>query len=288
MTDQGPAWEDPRHVLARHGARPKRRFSQNFLTDPQVVDAIASAVRPGEGERIVELGPGAGTLTAALLRQGAHVIGVERDPVMRALLAEEFRDYALTVVDADAAKLDLRSAELNPDGGSIERVAVCGNLPYAISGAIFRRLVAERDRIDRAIVMIQREVALRLAASAGEKAYGALSVFVGSVFNVEPVLRVKPGSFFPAPRVESAVVRLTPLAADRAPVEDERFVSVVRAAFGMRRKTLRNALKRIEGSAEALEAASIDGGRRGETLSSEEFAAVAAALPIPSAPSDDG
>ncbi|MFT5358843.1 MAG: 16S rRNA (adenine1518-N6/adenine1519-N6)-dimethyltransferase [Polyangiales bacterium] len=281
MTQQGPEWEDPRHVLSRHGARPKRRFSQNFLTDPQVVDAIASAVRPGDGECIVELGPGAGTLTAALLRQGAHVIGVEADPAMRALLEAEFRDYPLTVVDADAAALDLSSAELRGSKSPGERIAVCGNLPYAISGSIFRRLVAERERIDRAIIMVQREVALRLAANAGEKAYGALSVFIGTVFSVEPVLRVKPDSFFPAPRVESAVVRLTPLANERAPVDDERFVTVVRAAFGMRRKTLRNALKRIDGSAEALEAAGIDGGRRGETLTPEEFASVAAALPTP-------
>lgn len=276
MTQLGPDWEDPRHVLSRHGARPKRRFSQNFLIDQHVVDDIASAVRPSQGERIVELGPGAGTLTAALLRQGAHVVGVERDPAMRALLEEEFRDFALTVVDADAAALDLRSPELQGDG---ERVAVCGNLPYAISGAIFRRLVEERDRIDRSVVMVQREVALRLAASAGEKAYGALSVFIGTVFNVEPVMRVKPGSFFPAPRVESAVVRLTPLETERAPVDDAHFIAVVRAAFGMRRKTLRNALKRIEGSREALETAGIDGGRRGETLTPEEFASVAAALP---------
>lgn len=277
MTQVGPAWEDPRHVLARHGARPKRRFSQNFLTDPHVVDAIASAVRASVGERVVELGPGAGTLTAALLRQGAEVIGVEADPAMRALLGEEFADYRLRVIDADAAALDLRSAEFNlPESA---RIALCGNLPYAISGAIFRRLVAERTRIDRAVVMVQREVALRLAASPGEKAYGALSVFVGTVFGVEPVLRVKPGSFFPAPRVESAVVRLTPLPEERAPVDDERFIAVVRAAFGMRRKTLRNALKRLDGSAEALDSAGIDGGRRGETLSPEEFAAVAAALP---------
>ncbi|MFK8002244.1 MAG: 16S rRNA (adenine(1518)-N(6)/adenine(1519)-N(6))-dimethyltransferase RsmA [Polyangiales bacterium] len=279
MTHLGPEWEDPRRVLSRHGARPKRRFSQNFLTDQHVVDDIASAVRPGEGERIIELGPGAGTLTAALLRQGAHVVGVERDPAMRALLASEFEGFALTVVDADAAALDLRDAELRGDTPEEARIAVCGNLPYAISGAIFRRLVAERERIDRAVVMVQREVALRLAASAGEKAYGALSVFIGTVFQVEPVMRVKPGSFFPAPKVESAVVRLTPLEKERAPVDDSRFIAVVRAAFGMRRKTLRNALKRIEGSREALESAGVDGGRRGETLTPEEFASVAAALP---------
>ena len=273
MTQQGPAWEDPRKVLSRHGARPKRRFSQNFLTDPQVVDAIASAVRPNHGESVVELGPGAGTLTAALLRQGAEVIGVEADPAMRALLSTEFSDYALRVVEADAAALDLSSPELNlVEISAGKRIALCGNLPYAISGAIFRRLVAERTRIDRAVVMVQREVALRLAASPGEKEYGALSV--------EPVLRVKPGSFFPAPRVESAVVRLTPLAEERAPVDDARFIAVVRAAFGMRRKTLRNALKRVEGSADALESTGIDGGRRGETLSPEEFAALALALPV--------
>lgn len=280
MTQLGPDWEDPRRVLSRHGARPKRRFSQNFLTDQHVVDDIASAVRPTNNERIIELGPGAGTLTAALLRQGAHVIGVERDPAMRALLEDEFEGFALTVIDADAAALNL-SDEVIRGANPTARIAVCGNLPYAISGAIFRRLVAEREHIDRAVVMVQREVALRLAASAGEKAYGALSVFISTVFAVEPVLRVKPGSFFPAPKVESAVVRLTPLEKERAPVDDARFIAVVRAAFGMRRKTLRNALKRIEGSREALERAGVDGGRRGETLTPEEFASVAGALPTP-------
>ena len=102
-----PAWEDPRRVLGRHGARPQRRFSQNFLTNPQVVEAIAAAVAPASKERVIELGPGAGTLTAALLRAGAQVIVVEREPAMRALLSKEFAGFPLTVVDEDAAALDL-------------------------------------------------------------------------------------------------------------------------------------------------------------------------------------
>lgn len=267
-------WEDPRRVLARHGLTPKRALSQNFLTSPHVVEQIADAVAPKDGERVLELGPGAGTLTAALLRRGAHVIGLERDPAMRALLEHEMADVVassrLQILDGDAGALSL--AEFG------ERIAVCGNLPYSISGLIFRRLVEERALVERAVVMVQREVADRLSADPGTKAYGALSVFVSSVYAIEQLLRVGPGSFHPPPRVESAVVRMRPLGQERAPATDPRFVAVVRAAFGQRRKTLRNAVKGIEGGREALEKAGVDGGRRGETLSVEEFATVAGFL----------
>ncbi|HJL25498.1 MAG TPA: 16S rRNA (adenine(1518)-N(6)/adenine(1519)-N(6))-dimethyltransferase RsmA [Polyangiaceae bacterium LLY-WYZ-15_(1-7)] len=269
----GPAWEDPRRVLARHGLRPSRRFSQNFLVSEGVVERIAEALGPAEGERVVELGPGAGTLTAALLRRGARVLALEMDRRMLGLLEAELgEEPGLELREGDAAALDL--AELGLAGP----VAVCGNLPYAVTGAIFRRLVAQRERVDRAVLMIQREVRDRLLAEPGTKAYGALTVFTTAAFAVEPVMLVKPGAFHPPPKVTSAVLRLRP-----APWAEETpaFRAVVSAAFEKRRKTLRNALGALaprEVLDPAFEAVGIDPRRRGETLSVEEFAALAATL----------
>ncbi|MBX3248878.1 MAG: ribosomal RNA small subunit methyltransferase A [Myxococcales bacterium] len=264
-------------MLARHGQAPSRRFSQNFLVSQPVVEAIAEAVAPRDDERVVELGPGAGTLTAALLRRGARVLAVEKDRRMIALLREELGAIPrFEVREGDAAALDL-AALLGEDAPP---VAIAGNLPYAITGAIFRALVEQRARIDRAVVMVQREVRDRLLAEPGTKAYGALGVFVCAAFDVVPVLMVKPGAFFPPPRVNSAVVRLVPHATPRAE-ETESFRRVVRAAFDQRRKTLRNALSSLaptERVEEALRAAGVDPGARGETLSVEAFDLLARAL----------
>lgn len=269
-----PPWEDPRKVLARHGLAPKRGFSQNFLVSQSVAEAIANALEIEEGETVVELGSGAGALTGALLRHGASVIGVERDRDMARVLRAEFgATPAFQVLEADAATIDLGD-EIFP-----ERVALAGNLPYAITGKILRRLVEERAHISRAVVMIQREVRDRLLASPTTKSYGALTVFVSACYAVESVIHVPPGAFFPPPKVRSSVLRLRPLETPRA-IETEAFRAVVKAAFGARRKTLLNALTQIgdrQRASEALMAAGIAGERRGETLSVEELAELALA-----------
>lgn len=274
MSATPPAWEDPRRVLARHGYAPSKRYSQNFLVAEGVVEAIASAVAPQPGERVVELGPGAGTLTCALLRRGASVTALEKDPRMLALLRDELRDVAdFELHEADAAELDLANFTSSP-------LAVTGNLPYAITGSIFRRLVDQRPKVARAVVMVQREVRDRLLARAGEPAYGALTVFVSAAYRVESVLTVKPGAFFPPPKVTSAVVRLVPHEVPRAE-ETVDFRRVVRAAFDQRRKTLRNALSGLAPSevlAAAFERAGVDPSLRGETLDVEAFARLALAI----------
>ncbi len=199
------------------------------------------------------------------------MLAIERDRDMLAVLEEELGDCArFSVREGDATEVDLRAlaAEHGP-------LAVVGNLPYAVTGAILRNLTTHRHALSRAVVMVQREVRDRLLGRPGTKAYGALSVFVQASFAVAPVLKVPAGAFHPPPKVESAVVRLVPHAVPRAE-ETEPFREVVHAAFGTRRKTLRNALKRISAEA-ALEKAGIDGARRGETLSIEELAAVAGA-----------
>lgn len=267
-------FEDPRRALARHGLSPKRSFSQNFLVARSVVEAIAEAAAPTPGMRVVELGPGLGTLTAALLRRGARVIAVERDRDMIAVLRADLAGRDLTIVEGDAASVDF--GELAGD----TPIAVVGNLPYAITGAILRNLIAHRARISRAVVMVQKEVRDRLLEQPGSKTYGILSVFVQAAFEVRPLLRVPAGCFHPPPKIESAVALLLPREVPRAE-ETPSFVRIVHAGFGTRRKTLRNALSRELGrevTATLLERTGIDGDRRAETLSIEELAALASAL----------
>lgn len=271
---------DPRVVLARHGLRPKHSFGQNFLVASAIVEKIAALCAERPGARVVEIGAGLGTLTSALLARGAHVVAIERDrellPVLREELADDLARGALELVEADAASVDLDALLGHGEG---ERV-VAGNLPYQITGRLLEMTIPVASRISRAVFMVQKEVADRLAAAPAAEAYGQLSVFVQASFAVERALIVRAGCFHPAPRVDSAVVVLRPLVSPRA-VETDAFRKVVHAAFGARRKTLRNALAGLTQAPEkraAVEATGIDLGRRGETLSVEEFAALAKAL----------
>ena len=275
--DDAPAFEDPRRVLARSGVHPKKRFSQNFLVSEAVVEKIATAAVPKPGALVVELGPGLGTLTAGLLRRGARVHAIERDRDMIAILASVMPHPRLEVVTGDAASVDLAALAASNGG----HVSLAGNLPYAITGAIFRQLVAQREHLDQAVVMIQKEVRDRLLAVPGTKAYGALTVFVRCFFDVEHVLLVAPGSFYPPPAVDSAVVKLIPLAVPRA-TETATFSRVVRALFDQRRKTSRNALisafhdaARVDA---ALEAAGVEARLGGETFEIETIDAIAKSL----------
>lgn len=274
-------WEDPRRVLGRHGLVPKRAFSQNFLVSRSAVERIAQAVELQAGDWVVELGAGLGTLTWRLLATGAHVVAVDRDRDMLAVLRQELREVpAVEVIEADAATFELGSVSARAK----TRIAVAGNLPYAITGAILRHLVQSKSEITRAVVMVQREVRDRLLADPGTSAYGALTVFSQAAFEISHVLHVPPGGFHPPPKVASAVVKLVPRDQARAE-ETEGFRQVVRAAFDARRKTLRNALVQSIGDAgrvdRALARAAIDGKRRGETLAVEEFAALSSALEDP-------
>jgi 16S rRNA (adenine1518-N6/adenine1519-N6)-dimethyltransferase len=279
--NETPAWEDPRRVLSRHGLRAKRGMSQNFLTSRSAVEKIAEALKITPGSLVIELGPGLGTLTATLLRHGARVLAIDADKDMLDVLAKEFGH--LPELDArfgDATELDI--AALLPALERDVRVPVVGNLPYAVTGAIFRRLVAQHTRVSRAVLMVQREVRDRLLGVEGTKQYGALTVFTRGVFDVRSVCIVPAGAFHPAPRIDSAVVELTPRATP-VDVEDKTFVAIVRASFEARRKTLRNALLRVREAERvdlALAAAQIDGKRRGETLTVEEFASLARALDL--------
>jgi len=282
---QAPPWEDPRRVLARHGLTPKRAFSQNFLISESAVTRIAAAVAPALGERVLELGPGLGTLTGALLRAGADVVAIERDRGMIAVLAAEMPRARVRVIEGDAAEVDYAAlaTELCAGDTSSAQLAVTGNLPYAVTGGILRNLTAARLHLSRAVVMVQREVRDRMLAEPGTSEYGALTVFVQGAFAVTPVLAVPPGAFFPAPKVASAVVKLVPHAVPRA-LETPALRRLVRAIFDARRKTLRNALGRVYGQRcadDALDALGLDPQLRGETLGVEQMAALADALQEP-------
>jgi 16S rRNA (adenine1518-N6/adenine1519-N6)-dimethyltransferase len=276
VDEQQYAFEDPRTALARHGLRAKKRFSQSFLTSPHAVRTIAEATGAGPGTVVVELGAGLGTLTAALHATGARVIAVERDRDMLAVLEQDLAPRGVRVLAADAASLDY--AALAREQRS--ELVVAGNIPYAITGAILRGVVAAREHVPRAVLMVQREVRDRLQAPPGTREYGALTVFTCAAYAPSTVTTLSPSCFHPQPKVHSAVVRLdrrqTPLAE-----ETDAFQRSVRGIFQSRRKTLRNALASAW-SAPAIEAAmaalGLPATTRGETLSPERLAALAEAL----------
>ncbi len=264
---------DARDLLRKYDLLPKRSFSQNFLIQPDAIAQIADAAT-ALGQQIVELGSGLGALTYALLARSCSVLAVELDRDMVHVLREELgHETRLEIRQGDAAAFDL-GAYSSACGA---KLVVTGNLPYQATGAILRRVVADRAVLAGAILMVQREVRDRLVAEPATKEYGALTVFTRAAFEVETVSRLRPGSFYPAPKVESSVVRLLPREVPLAD-ETEHFQAVVRAAFQMRRKTLRNALRALgdpDRADRALSDALIDPGRRGETLSIAEFARLA-------------
>ena len=258
----------------------KKSFGQNFLVDRRTARQIAELSAYEEGGTVVEVGAGLGALTEPLLARAARVVAIERDrdlcPILRDVFAGPIADGRLIVREADAKQIDL-GAELAL--GPAPRV-LAGNLPYQLTGPLLERTTSLARSIDRAVFMVQAEVAERLVAGPASEAYGALTVFVGAAFRVSRALGVSSGAFHPRPGVDSAVVVLTPLLPPRAE-ETESFRAVVRAAFAQRRKTLRNAWRAL-GSPAAVTAsagaADIDLDRRGETLSVEEFARFAGEL----------
>ena len=268
---------DAHALIQKYGLRAKKSWGQNFLIDERAYREIVHACAAGEGDWIVEIGAGLGTLTARLAATGAHVVAIERErDMLEVLRAELGGDARVEVTEANALTYDY--AALAARAG--KPPVVVGNLPYQIASPILFRLMETPAPLARIVVMLQKEMADRIVAPPGEKAYGALSVMVRLWGEPKLVCRVRAGGFVPAPRVDSAVLRIVPRAA-ALDADRDRFSRVVHAAFGQRRKTLRNALSAafdagvVDG---ALAAAAIDGQRRGETLSVDEFATLTRAL----------
>jgi 16S rRNA (adenine1518-N6/adenine1519-N6)-dimethyltransferase len=229
---------------------------------------------------VVELGAGLGHYTRALAATGAKVIAVERDRDLVPILRHDLKELGVEVEEADAKQIDLPGFAARAGAP----IVVCGNLPYHLSSPILFHVLDQRQALRRAVFLLQREVAERVAAPPGGRDYGLLSVLLGLYADARVGLHVPRGAFTPPPEVESSALVLDFLPAPRAPIQDEaRFRAVVKAAFAQRRKTLWNALKPVEGAREALAAAGIDPQRRGETLSVKEFAALESAMgpPIP-------
>ncbi len=271
-------YPSPRALLDKYELRAKKSWGQNFVGDEHVLDDIARLAAPRAGGRVVELGAGLGHLTVRLLARGAVVTAVERDRDMARVLRGELGDR-ITLLEADAARLDYAAlAAAGP-------LAVVGNLPYHLTSPILFDLLDQAGQVDRAVFLLQREVAERLAASPGEKDWGVLSVFLQREAEVSVERIVPPGAFFPPPRVHSAVVHVAfrPPAPAAAVLDPARFRKLVKAGFAQRRKTLGNALRAGEVAppgalAAALAATGLDPGRRGETLTVEEWAALERAL----------
>jgi 16S rRNA (adenine1518-N6/adenine1519-N6)-dimethyltransferase len=234
-----------RALLARRGLAASRRRGQNFLVDAQVAEAIAEAAGLAPEDAVIEIGPGLGILTRALAARARRVVAIEIDAgLVRALGEEGGLPAHVELLHADALALDLRAlaAQLGPE------VRVVANLPYAISTPLLRRLLAARDRLRGWLVLVQREVALRLLGRPGSPDYGALAVLHALVAPVERVREVPAHCFHPVPKVTSSLVRVVPRAPDPLRRPDgtdalETVERVVRAAFGQRRKMLVNALR---------------------------------------------
>lgn len=254
--------------------RAKKRFGQNFLRDPGVIAGIVAAIRPREGEHLVEIGPGMGAMTEPLLDACKVMDAVELDrdliPGLRAQFAVQ---GGLTLHNADALKFDFCS--LVDDERPLR---VVGNLPYNISTPLIFHLLAQSHCIRDMHFMLQQEVVNRLAAAPGGGDYGRLGIMVQYHCEVEKLFSVPPEAFTPPPKVHSAIVRLTPYESPPVPAKDEKLLSqLVTRAFQQRRKTLRNNLKKIIGS-DTIESLGIDPGRRPETLTLEEYVRLADAL----------
>jgi len=273
-----------RVLLRRHGLRPKRHRGQNFLVDPQVRDRIVEAAGINRDRAVVEIGPGTGILTEALLRAGSSVLAVEVDRgLAQALSARLAGQTGLTVAVADALAFDFPMAlKDHPQRG---RIRVVANIPYYITTPLILRLLRHRELFDALFLTMQREVAERLAAPPGEKAYGSLTLACQYWATVRTVFSIPRTAFYPVPEVDSTLVRLDLLDAPGVPTANPaQLFAVVRAAFGTRRKMLRNALMRAgwptQAVETALQTAGVEGRRRGETLTLEEFARVSEALPV--------
>jgi len=263
-----------REVIARHGLSASKALGQNFIFDEQLLDRIAKVPGPLDGERVYEVGPGPGGLTRALLRAGAEVIAVERDRRCLAPLREiaAAADGRLRIVEGDALRID-EPAQIGP-------AHVVANLPYNVGTALLVRWLggeAWPPWWKSLTLMFQREVAERIVAGPGTGAYGRLAVLAQWRAQPRLAMKVNRAAFVPPPKVMSAIVHIVP-AAQPEGVKAATLERLTGAAFGQRRKMLRRSLQSLPGALESLDRLGIDAERRAETLSVDEFVAVARAL----------
>jgi 16S rRNA (adenine1518-N6/adenine1519-N6)-dimethyltransferase len=254
--------------------RARKRFGQHFLHDPAVIERIMACIGARPGEALLEIGPGQGALTASLLGAAGALDVVEIDRDLASALRQDYAGQpALRVHTADALAFDYGA--LARERG--QRLRVVGNLPYNISTPLLFRLLAFSEQIIDMHFMLQKEVVERIVAETGSRQYGRLGVMLAPRVRATRLLDIGPGAFRPAPRVWSAVVRLEVRAELPAWAAGPHYAAVVTAAFGQRRKTLRNALAGLLSAAQ-IAAAGIDPGARAETLTAEQFGRLALAV----------
>lgn len=262
-----------RDLLTAHGLSPSRALGQNFVADPNTVRRVARLAGVGPGDRVVEIGPGLGSLTLALAETGAQVTAVEIDRYLLPVLRSVVEPHGVRVVQGDALRLDWDEV-LGPAGDPAAPWVLVANLPYNIATPLVLDLLARVPQIERMVVMVQREVGERLVARPGTKAYGIPSVKVAYRADAEVVGRVPPTVFVPPPRVESALVRLRRLPRPRVDADPDRLFRLVEAGFRQRRKMLRRSLAGLVDAA-GFERAGVRPDARAEDLDLDAWARLA-------------
>jgi 16S rRNA (adenine1518-N6/adenine1519-N6)-dimethyltransferase len=269
-----------RDFFALNHTRPKKQLGQNFLVNPEVLNIILEAAELTDNDTVIEIGAGLGRLTDVLVRRAKRVIAVEVDELLYKALAAQFSiDSRVHLLNADILKLELNS--LFESDNTPHLYKVIANLPYNITTPILWKLLAHQKQIHSCILMMQKEVAERIVAGPGGKDYGALTIGVAYHAETTLITTLSPENFYPAPKVDSALLKLTMRKSPKVSVDDEElFFKVVRTGFRTRRKMLKNALVRgrfasAEGLAAAFKELGIAPERRAETLDIAEFAALA-------------
>ena len=257
----------------------RKRFGQHFLHDPALRRRIVSSLDLEPSTPVLEIGPGGGALTELLLDAGHAVVAIEIDRDLTAGLLEKFHDRPLTIVNEDVLSMDLLALA---EKHGVRSWQLLGNLPYNISKPVSMRLVEQVEAIECAVLMYQLEVAGRLVAQPGASDYAPLTVLAGACFEIEQLFRVKPKAFRPPPKVDSAVTRWRRRAERPSDEKLQRLRQVLGVGFANRRKTLANNLRRelpADAVHELLERSAIDGRRRAETLTPEEWATISEGWP---------
>lgn len=270
-----------RKIVEKYKFRFSRSLGQNFLIDDQILKDIVNAAELTNESSVLEIGPGIGTLTAELAERAKKVLTVEIDDSLIAILEDVLKEYDnIKLLHGDALKLDLKTA---CEGYLDEPISICANIPYYITTPLINKFFKSGLNIKSIILMVQKEVAERMAAKPGGKDYGSLSLLVQYYSRPDIVTVASPQCFMPRPKVDSTVIKLDMNDVPPVNVKDERlFFNIIRDSFGQRRKTLSNSLKTLAADRkildEAFEKCGIDSKRRGETLSMQEFASLANVL----------
>jgi 16S rRNA (adenine1518-N6/adenine1519-N6)-dimethyltransferase len=269
-----------KRALAERGLAPLKRMGQNFLVRSDLAARVVEHCRLEADDVVVEIGPGAGALTPGLAARARAVIAVEKDAGLAALLREELAEQPrVEVVEGDFLEFDLAAAAR---AHRAERLVVAGNIPYNITTPLLERIFAQKRVVTSAVLLVQKEYAERLAAAAGTPAYGSLTLFARYHALLEPLMTLRAPAFWPRPDVDSMLVRFRMREAPPVEAGEEMLFRVIRGSFQMRRKQLANTLAGSlgldrDGVGRLCRAAGIDGRRRGETLTLEEFAKLARA-----------